>query len=147
MNIAILILTGVLAAISTYVLNIKLGQGPVRSSAALSLVVGAVFYFFPNLLSVYLTQHIPVVFIGASFIGMVSSNVVSSYFTVGTSGLIFSVIYLNTSAFFTGYGGSLGTAACIALLVAISLPVFLKKHKLSNGYLLLRKMIFKKNRS
>ncbi|WP_299755655.1 hypothetical protein [uncultured Pontibacter sp.] len=141
------IITGVLAAISTYFLNVRLKQGPVRASALLSLVVGLVFYFFPDLLSPHLTANIPVVFIGASFIGMVSSNVVSNYLLVGVSGLIFSLIYLNTSKFFAGYGGGLGTAACISLLVAISLPFFIKKHKISNGYLVLRKLIFKRNKN
>lgn len=144
MNTLLLIVTGIVAAIGTYWGNVQLQQGPVRASAGLSLLVGLLFHFFPDALPSYLTQHVPVVFIGASFIGMVSSSVVSSYWLIGISGAIFSLIYLNTSKFFTGYGGSLGTAACISLLVAISLPVFLKKRKLSNGYLLLRKMIFKK---
>ncbi|MHA6246634.1 hypothetical protein ACXYMU_01770 [Pontibacter sp. CAU 1760] len=146
MHTAILIATGIIAALCTYALNVKLHQGPVRASAGLSLAVGLLFYFFPHLLPAYLTQHIPVVFIGASFIGMVSSNVVSSYLLIGTSGFLFSLIYLNTSSFFAGYGGSLGTAACISLLLTISLPIFGKQHKLSNGYLLLRKMIFRKRR-
>ncbi|QCR23425.1 hypothetical protein [Pontibacter sp. SGAir0037] len=147
MNAAILIITGAFAAVCTYVFNEKLRQGPVRSSAALSLSVGLFFYFFPNLLSGYLTTNIPIVFIGSSFIGMVSSSVVHNYYIIATSGVIFSLIYLNTSKFFTGYGGTLGTAACISLLVAISLPFFLNRKKISNGYLVLRKLIFHKNKA
>ncbi|MCJ8167539.1 hypothetical protein MKJ04_22040 [Pontibacter sp. E15-1] len=146
MQAVILIITGIVAAVCTYVLNTKLGQGPVRSSAVLSLAVGSVCYLFPDALSPYLTQNIPLVFIGSSFVGMVSSSVVSNYLTVGASGFIFSLIYLNTSTFFTGYGGSLGTAACISLLVAISLPVMVRKRKLSNGYLVLRKMVLKRKK-
>ena len=146
MNALVLMATGAIAAVCTYFVNVKLQQGPVRSSAALSLAVGLFFYFYPDLLSAYLTANIPVVFIGASFIGMVSSSVVSNYSLVGISGAIFSLIYLNTSKFFTGYGGGLGTAACISLLVAISLPFLVKNKKMSNGYLVLRKLIFKKHK-
>lgn len=142
----ILVGVGFLAAICTFFVNVRLQQGPVRASAVLSLVVALFFRFFPHLAPAYLAQHIPVVFIGASFIGMVSAKVVSGYTLVGVSGLIFSVIYLNTSRFFTGYGGSLGTAACISLLVAISIPFFIKRGKLGNGYLVLRKLIFKRKK-
>ncbi|ARS37438.1 hypothetical protein [Pontibacter actiniarum] len=146
MDYVVLMATGAFAAVCTYFLNTSLRQGPVRSSAALSLLVGLLFHFFPHLLSPYLTANIPVVFIGASFIGMVSSGVVSRYYMIGTSGVLFSLIYMNTSSFFTGYGGGLGTAACISLLVTISLPFLNKKNKLSNGYLVLRKLIFKKDK-
>jgi len=147
MNVVILLATGAFAAISTYFVNVKLKQGPIRSSAVLSLLVGIFFYIFPDLLSPYLTTNIPVVFTGASFIGMVSSVVVSNYLLIGTSGFIFSVIYLNASKFFAGYGGGLGTAAAISLLVAIGLPFVTRKNKISNGYLVLRKLIFRKKKS
>ncbi|AKD03185.1 hypothetical protein POKO110462_04630 [Pontibacter korlensis] len=146
MDAIILIITGAFAAVCTYFLNVKLQQGPVRASAALSLAVGLVFHFFPNLLPQPLNANIPIVFIGSSFVGMVSSSVVANYFVVAASGALFSLIYLNTSNFFTGYGGSLGTIACISLLVTIGLPFLAKKNKISNGYLVLRKLIFKKKK-
>ena len=130
MEISILFLTGIFSAILTYVVNNKYRQGAVRASAGLSLLVGLFFYFFPELFSPYLTKNIPIVFIGATFIGMVSSKILPSYLLVGFSGFIFSIIYLNASRFFKGYGGSLGTTAAISVLVSLSLAVVSKSEKI-----------------
>ncbi|MFD1631461.1 hypothetical protein [Pseudopedobacter beijingensis] len=146
MESAILILTGCLSAMLTFFVNIRLNQGPVRSSALLTLLVTALLHLFPDLLSPYLTTNIPYVFIGASFIGMVSAQQMSTYMGIALSGIIFTLIYLNTSLFFTGYGGSLGTSACISLLVILSIPYFKSKRKLTVGLLQLRKFIIKGKR-
>ena len=130
MEISILFLTGIISAILTYVVNNKYRQGAVRASAGLSLLVGLFFYFFPELFSPYLTKNIPIVFIGATFIGMVSSKILPSYLLVGFSGFIFSIIYLNASPFFKGYGGALGTTAAISVLVSLSLAVVSKSEKI-----------------
>lgn len=130
MEISILFFTGIISAILTYVVNNKYRQGAVRASAGLSLLVGLFFYFFPELFSPYLTKNIPIVFIGATFIGMVSSKILPSYLLIGFSGFIFSIIYLNASPFFKGYGGALGTTAAISVLVSLSLAVVSKSEKI-----------------
>ena len=130
MEISILFFTGIISSILTYVVNNKYRQGAVRASAGLSLLVGLFFYFFPELFSPYLTKNIPIVFIGATFIGMVSSKILPSYLLVGFSGFIFSIIYLNASPFFKGYGGALGTTAAISVLVSLSLAVVSKSEKI-----------------
>ncbi|UNY97866.1 hypothetical protein MQE36_12310 [Zhouia spongiae] len=140
----ILIGTGIVGALGTFILNTKLKQGPVRASALLALLVGGFFYLFPDTLPLQLSQNIPVIFIGGTFIGMVSSRVVSNYLLIALSGLIFSFFYLNTSKFFEGYGGALGTAACISLLATLSIPFLNKKKKVTNGILVLRKQLFRK---
>lgn len=127
MELLILILTGIISAVGTYIVNNNLGQGPVRASALLSLIVGLFFYFFPNILSSELTKNIPLVFIGASFIGMVSSKVLSSYIVLGISGIIFSILFVNSSKYFAGYGGGLGAAAAISLLISLSLAIVARK--------------------
>lgn len=127
MEIMILIITGIVAAVGTYLVNNKLHQGAVRASALLSLMVGLFFYYFPDLLSPDLTRNIPLVFIGASFIGMVSSNILSSYILLSLSGIIFSVLFVNSSKYFAGYGGGLGTTAAISLLVSLSLAIIARK--------------------
>ncbi|MNK03403.1 hypothetical protein D3C87_212500 [compost metagenome] len=143
----IIITTAIIAAMLTFYVNHKLKQGPVRSSALLSLLVALLFHFFPNWIDADLSKNIPVVFIGGSFIGMVSKKIVDSYFKLAISGLVFAIIYLNTSSFFNGYGGALGASAGISLLSVLSLPFFTpKKHHLTNGILQLRKIIFRKNR-
>jgi len=141
-NLCILFLTGFISPILTFYVNEGLKQGPVRSSAVLSLLVGLYFHLFPQSMDSYLVSNIPIVFIGGSFIGMVSSRILSNYLLLGTAGLIFCLIYINASQFFKGYGGAVGTASAIALLAALSIPVFTKKQRLTNGIMLLRKTLF-----
>ncbi len=143
----VLILTAIIAAMLTFYVNHQLKQGPVRSSALLSLIVASTLYFFPDLLPTEFAKNIPVVFIGGSFIGMASKKIIDGYFKLAISGLVFAVIYLNTSRFFNGYGGALGASAGISLLSVLSLPFFTpKKHHLTNGVLQLRKIIFRRNK-
>lgn len=142
MNLLLLLIVSFTASLSTFYLNERLKQGPVRSSALLSLVVASFFFLFPNLLSPYLTENIPLVFIGSSFIGMVSARLLSNYLLIGIAGMVFCSVYLNTSNFFNGYGGALGTAAAISLLAVLSLPILRKSGKLTNGFRLLRKIVF-----
>ncbi|OJV55892.1 MAG: hypothetical protein BGO31_17550 [Bacteroidetes bacterium 43-16] len=139
----ILILTGICGAMATYYVNTRLKQGPVRASALLTLPIAAFCYFFPEVLSPYLTKNIPVVFIGSTFIGMVSAQKMSTYTGIAIAGLVFSAIYLNTSRFFDGYGGSLGTSACISILVMLCIPYFKSKRNLTVGLLQLRRMAVK----
>ncbi|MCX2480307.1 hypothetical protein OQY15_14495 [Pedobacter sp. MC2016-15] len=142
-NFLILFAVSFISPIITFYVNEELRQGPVRASALLSLLVALLFYCFPNMLDSYLTKNIPVVFIGGSFIGMVSYRILSNYFLMGIAGLLFCLIYLNTSKFFTGYGGAVGTTSAIALLAVLSIPVFTKKRRLTNGMMLLRKTLFR----
>jgi len=138
----ILLATGAAGAMLTFFVNEKLKQGPVRSSAGLSLLVALFFHLFPHSLSPVLVKNIPLVFIGGSFIGMVSSRLLSSYIKIGLAGVIFCTIFLNTSRFFTGYGGALGTTASISLLAVLSLPVLNLRGRLTNGFEQLRKAVY-----
>ncbi|WP_405604431.1 hypothetical protein [Polaribacter sp. Asnod1-A03] len=137
----LLLIIGGGSAVATFVLQIKWKQSPVRSSAIVGVIAGISVLIFPNLLSAYLTDNIPLVCFGASFIGMVSSKVVSNHVLIGISGVVFTIIYFNTSTYFNGFGGGLGSAACIALLVTLSIPVLKKKKSISNGFLLLRRQM------
>lgn len=117
----ILVLTGAAGAVLTYLANHHLKMGAVRASALLSLLVALILYLFPYLLPFHLTKHIPLVFMGGSFIGMVSQKVMGNIMLLVISGIIFSLIYLNSSQFFAGFGGALGTTACISVLVSAGL--------------------------
>lgn len=141
-NIFIILTTCICGSICTFIVNEKLRQGPVRASAMLSLAVALFFNQFSTVANSYLTENIPVAFLGASFIGMVSAKIVSKYRLIAFAGILFGIIYLNTSYFFKGYGGALGTAAGIALMATLSLPVFLKRSRFSNEFLVLRKWLF-----
>lgn len=127
MNEFILIVTGIIAAVSTYVLSIKYKQGSVRASALLSFIVGVFFFLFPSIVSQELTYSIPLVFTGASFAGMASHKIIPNIWMMGLSGLIFTVIFLTSSIFFAGYGGGLGTVACISVLVVFGFRRILKR--------------------
>jgi hypothetical protein len=68
-------------------------------------------------------KNIPLVFIGTSFIGMVSSKVQGSYFRLAVAGILFSSVYINKSHFFQGFGGALGTLAFISLLTTMGVLI------------------------
>lgn len=127
METLILSLTGIIGVIATFALANVLQQGAVRASAALSLFVGLFFYFFPELFSEYLTHHIPLVFIGTSFVGMVSKNLLHNYWSLGISGIIFTILYIQTGPFFEGFGGALGTTASISVIVILGVSILQKK--------------------
>jgi len=142
-NLILLITLSFLSATLTFYVNEDLRQGPVRSSAMLSLAVALFFYFFPHSMDSYLVKNIPIVFIGASFVGMVSARLLANYLLIGIGGILFCLIYMHTSKFFNGYGGALGTSASIALLAVLSIPIVGKHRKLTNGIIQLRKVLFK----
>ena len=119
MNICILIITGILGATLTHFVSEYLRFGAVKASALLSLIVGLFFYAFPNVLNGYLTEHLPIVFVGTSFIGMVSAKTLKSYTLLAIAGTLFTGIYITKSHVFDGYGGALGALAFIALVTTM----------------------------
>ena len=110
MELIYLILASALSAMFTFLLHNRYGQGIVRASAIVGVVIGGFILLFPDLLSPNLTFHFPSV-----CIGMVSSKVLDNYFAIGFSGIIFTLLYLSSSNYIEGFGGSLGAAACISL--------------------------------
>ena len=116
MDIGIILLSGIFGAMVTFYLNNHLQLGGVMASAGISVLAGSFFFLFPDLLNEYLTQNVPLVIMGASFIGMATSRIVRKLWPIGVSGFIFSVIFLLSGNFFAGFGGSLGTTAAISLI-------------------------------
>jgi len=123
----VLFVVGALAAIITFILHTTFKQNTVRASALVGLFSCLIVFLFSEFLSDYLIKNIPLIAFGASFIGMVSSSVVSSPFLLGFSGVVFTFVFLNANSVFNGFGGGLGVSACISLLVVLALPVILKK--------------------
>ncbi|MUP41008.1 hypothetical protein FLP08_00335 [Gramella aestuarii] len=115
MDITVILISGILFALLTFYLNNRLQLGGVMASAGVSVLTAAFFHFFPELLNAELTNTIPVIAMGASFIGMASSRIIKKYWIIGVAGLFFSFIFLVTGTFFEGFGGSLGTTAAISL--------------------------------
>lgn len=127
MEIAIILIISILGVISTFYVSTKMDHGAVRASAGLSLIVGLFFYIFPELLSNFLTHNIPLAFMGASFVGMVSEKIINNYWVLTAAGIIFSILYLNTGSYFEGFGGALGTTASISVIVIMGLILFKKR--------------------
>ena len=125
----ILLLTGTIAALSTFIANNTLKLGAVKASAGLSFIVALLCLLFDDIFKEDLAMQIQLVFFGASFVGMVSKEIISKHYLVGLGGLVFSAIYLNTSYFFEGFGGALGTTACISVIIVFGLRIILNKRK------------------
>ena len=128
MNELILLITGGIGALGTYIVAHDLKQGVIRASAGLSLMVGLFFYTFPTLTSIQLSIEIPMIFLGASFVGMTAQHVIGNKLLILLGGVLFSGIFQAASDIFIGYGGKLGTAACISCTFVFGLQFLLKKY-------------------
>lgn len=120
MNSVLIIISGGIAALLTFYLNNELKFGAVKASAGISLLGGLIFYFFPATFNSEVSHLLPAVIMGASFIGMASKKVIPDYLIICFSGFIFGFIFIYTSDFFQGFGGSLGTTAAISLCSAVA---------------------------
>ncbi|WP_206197809.1 hypothetical protein [Tenacibaculum singaporense] len=132
-------LTSVLGAFLTFLVSTKYKQGPVRASALLTLFVASTCSLF----SEDIANQIPWVFFGASFVGMTSSKLTRNYTSIVFAGIIFGFIYTVSPTFFNGYGGALGTAACISILVIIGLNNLIRHSKISKKKKILLQKISK----
>lgn len=121
MNITLILIAGVISALSTFYLNNQLQLGGVMASAGISVIAGGFFYLFPELLNPYLTESLPLIIMGASFIGMATYRIIKQIWIIGIAGLFFSLIFLFTGSFFDGFGGNLGTTAAISLCSAFTI--------------------------
>ena len=117
----IILVTGVLGAIIPFILHNSWTLNAVQASAWSSLIVALFFYVFNDSFPQAYSTVIPAVFFGASFIGMATKTILPKLWQVGLAGFIFSLIYMNTSFFFEGYGGALGTTACIAVVLVFGM--------------------------
>jgi hypothetical protein len=117
----ILISTGAIGALITYILNTRLNLGPIRASTIPSLALGLIFKFLIMELPSDLSTTIPLVFFGASFAGMTSRKIIDSLPWMMMSGAIFGTLFIYSSRFFMGYGGGLGISACASIVIVIGM--------------------------
>jgi len=137
-------LTSILGAFLTFLVNTKYKQGPVRASALLTLIVAGVCFLFPKIFSEDIINQIPWVFFGSSFVGMTSGKLTRNYISIIFAGIVFGFIYTVSPDFFNGYGGALGTAACISILVVIGINNLIRLLKASKKKKrLLKKVVLK----
>ena len=110
------------AAFITYVMSIRLLQGPVLSSAFIGVLAGG---FFP----IFFTELGPtlaVVAFGASFVGMSSKKIMPHEGVILIAGVLFGLIFVFSAPYFGGAGGKLGTIAFLSVLMVSGLYHFLK---------------------
>ncbi|WP_034920802.1 hypothetical protein [Gillisia sp. CAL575] len=125
-NILISIIS-IIGVVLTFYVSTKMEHGAVRASAGLSLSVGIFFYLFPDTLTPFLTHNIPVAFMGASFVGMVSNKIIHSYWMLTFTGIMYSILYLHTGSYFEGFGGALGITASISVIVIMGIGLLQKR--------------------
>ena len=95
LNLFITIIFSIISAAITHLININLKQGPVKASAGLAFVVALLDYFFPEL-SICLGVNLPLIVIGASFVGMSADRVLKNWRQTALSGAIFGFIFANS---------------------------------------------------
>lgn len=109
----------IVGALACFKLKNYLRKDVVLTSALLSFLVALVFYFmeFPT----WYEEHVPRIFMGATFIGMVSEKVLSTYLGVFTAALIYGVMYVAMNDVYDGFGGFLGGIACVSILSVLAI--------------------------
>lgn len=117
----ILVVCAIVSSVLTYYLAHDIKQGTIRASAIISLAAGLLSYFSEDYTSLFIHVHFPFVCVGGSFVGMSSSQVGFQYSHMVVGGFIFGMIYWLSNLIFMGYGGSLGTMACISVLMTWSI--------------------------
>lgn len=104
----------------TYLVNHRLKTGPVVASALVSLAAALVFAL-PGWADPALMRTLSAGVMGASFAGMAGPNVIAHEGRMLIAGLFFGLIFINSAAFFTGFGGGLGTTACLSVVMTSGL--------------------------
>ena len=122
-----LLFIAIISSVITYVLSQQWKQGPVRASAVVALIGAVSIMVFKEQLPVFYIQNIPLVVIGASFVGMSTTHTMHHLLQVGLAGLIFGIFYLFSSRYFHGFGGALGLSACMAVLISIAVMKLVKR--------------------
>ncbi len=113
----ITVITSLVGTILTYWLNNKKGYGPIKASAIPAFIVAVPLQIVP--VSGFIAL-IPIVFFGASFVGM-SNDKTLGWLSVVASSVLFAIIFHFAHPYFNGYGGALGATACLSCLIGILL--------------------------
>ena len=121
MNIVLYSLISIATTWVTFFLNRNLKFGPVKASSFIALLVGGFFQINEVYFHIPLPKDILFIVLGSTFIGMVSSRKHFRNFHFNIAPIIFVLIYHFISDSFKGFGGALGTAACISLIITIYL--------------------------
>jgi hypothetical protein len=102
-----LILYSVVAAVISYVVNIRLKHGAVFGSGIVGLLAGLFMpHFYPKI-----GGSIAIMMITSSFAGMSSQKRLPNEVYVGMAGVLSAFLFIHSIPYFGGTGGKLGTIA------------------------------------
>lgn len=118
------IMSSLLAGVGTFLCSTKLKWHPIKSSSILSLIVATPFEFW----GIQEYDSIPLIFFGATFVGMNSEKILNIN-EIAISSLLFAFLHYFLSEQFNFVGGTLGTTACLACLTVISIKFYSKEAK------------------
>lgn len=121
----IVITISITASVLVYWLNNYKNWGALKASAITSLIFSIPFEVI-NFSG--LTELVPAVFFGASFVGMSSSKALN-WTTLILSGVLFGIIYFMLNDVLEAFGGALGTIACFSCLTGMVLVGMFGKFK------------------
>ena len=117
-------LAGVAGALGTYELKARYGFTPVKASAYVSLFFGLVFYLGYSIFDPIkpdLSALMAFAAMGGSFVAMSSEHILPDRKWNAFSSIFMVFIYTNSSQFFSGFGGALGTSACLSVVITVGL--------------------------
>ena len=118
---ATIVIASLAGSCTAFALSRYLDWNKVLASALPSLIVFALVAVLKDKLSTNLTEVIPPAFMGATFCGMSASPIFNSLKSAAVSGLFFALLFSGPALAFSGYGGALGTMACISVLATAGL--------------------------
>ncbi|WP_322969994.1 hypothetical protein [Faecalibacter sp. LW9] len=112
----------------TFFLHHQKKWGAVKASSTLALIIGVIYQILiENDGTIDQKKHYFLIAMGATFMGMLSNIHQHQRIDFIISTFIFIALYSNTSHYFDGLGGLLGTIACISLLCVFGIERILKK--------------------
>jgi hypothetical protein len=118
-----IILTSVIAAVVTYLINVRMGKGGVLASGIVGLVGGLILpVLFPQIGGTLAT-----VCICASFAGMSAKTRISNEILMAVVGVLVGLVFMYSSPHLGGAGGKLGTTAFGSVIVVSTIHRFKKR--------------------
>lgn len=118
----LLILSGALGALITYLLATKLHLTTTISSALVGLIAVIVF----EKLDKEKYKLFPASFYCGSFVGMTAVTVIHNPLIILIAGAISGLIFTASQDYFVGVGGKLGTMAFVSVVITVFFLKFLK---------------------
>lgn len=128
MNLILIEIASVIGGLGTFLFSQQKGVGVVKASALLSLIVGIAAYSIP----VHpVVDQVAFAFCGTTFVGMSSPTVLNKYWIVAAS-ILYGALFYFFAFQFEGFGGGLGTTACISTVSVFGIKKIVEKQKGTN---------------